>query len=343
MLCSAVSLSHLNTMGLQASAARLIQYESTPPTLAASEPLYILGGGSNTLFVEPFEGCVVQPVSQSILYSESEHYWQIEVDAGVVWHELVLDSLSKGVQGLENLALIPGLVGAAPVQNIGAYGVQFADLCESVTAVNLRTGEQLQLAAAACQFAYRDSIFKRQLAAEWLVTKVVLKLCKQWQPNLAYGGLQELAELEAEPSASAICQQVIQIRQAKLPDPQQLGNVGSFFKNPYLSESALNQLLIRYPDMVHFREGSRYKLAAGWLIDRLGWKGKRNGGAAVHHKQALVLVNQGGASAQDVVGLAVQIQRQVAEVFGVQLEPEACLVARNGLITLEQAYEITHL
>lgn len=342
MSFSAVSLSHLNTMGLSASANQLVQYPTSVLPDVGAQPIYILGGGSNTVFVEHFHGCVIHPISQDIRYSENQHGWFIEADAGVEWHQLVMQSLQKGIHGLENLALIPGCVGAAPVQNIGAYGVQFADVCDYVECVDLRNGETRRLTAAQCQFDYRYSIFKGELAQHWLVTRVGIRLTKQWQPQLSYRGLTD-AFAEAEPSALAICEQVVNTRQAKLPDPAKLGNAGSFFKNPYVSEAQLNALLAEHPNLVHFREGTRWKVAAGWLIDQLGWKGKHYGGAAVHEQQALVLVNRDAATGKDIVGLAWNIQQQVQQVFDITLEPEACLVGQHGMMTLEQAYEITHL
>lgn len=342
MSFSAVSLSHLNTMGLPASANQLVQYPTSAWPELDAQPIYILGGGSNTVFVEHFHGCVIHPVAQTIRYSENQHDWFIEADAGVEWHQLVTQSLQKGIYGLENLALIPGCVGAAPVQNIGAYGVQFADVCDYVECVDLRNGETRRLTAAQCLFDYRYSIFKGELAQHWLVTRVGIRLTKQWQPQLSYRGLTD-AFTEAEPSALAIFEQVVTTRQTKLPDPATLGNAGSFFKNPYVSEGQLNTLLAEYPNLVHFREGSRWKVAAGWLIDQLGWKGKHYGGAAVHEQQALVLVNRGEATGKDIVGLAWHIQQQVQQAFAITLEPEACLVGQHGMMSLEQAYEITHL
>jgi len=340
---SPVSLAHLNTMGLTATAEQLVEFQSDGCFKPDSERHYVLGAGSNTIFVEHFAGTVIHPVSAQIDYLETDSHWLIEADAGVNWHALVLDSLSRGIAGLENLALIPGCLGAAPVQNIGAYGVQFAELCEFVDCLELTTGERFRLSAEQCQFDYRHSLFKTAAARNWLVTRVGIRLPKAWQAKLGYGGLQQALDNQQAATAAQICEQVIAVRQSKLPDPAQLGNVGSFFKNPYVSETQLEQLLAEYPELVYFREGERYKLAAGWLIDRLGWKGKRHGGAAVHDKQALVLVNRQQATARDLVGLAWQIQSQVQQEFAVTLEPEACLVGRDGLINLEQAYEITHL
>jgi UDP-N-acetylmuramate dehydrogenase len=253
----------------------------------------------------------------------------VEAGAGVRWHDLVAWTLDQGLPGLENLALIPGTVGAAPVQNIGAYGIELKNRFESLDAVDLITGRMVTLNREQCRFAYRDSIFKSLLAGKSVITKVRLRLPRPWQPVTGYLELErKMAETGTpQPSAQQIFDWICDVRRAKLPDPAQIGNAGSFFKNPVVTEEQCRDIIGRDPEIVHYPlpDGS-FKLAAGWMIDACGWKGKSIGRAGVYEKQALVLVNRGGASGAEVVTLARAIQESVYVRFGIRLEPEPVVV-----------------
>jgi UDP-N-acetylmuramate dehydrogenase len=267
------------------------------------------------------------------LVAEQRDAWIVEAGAGERWHDTVAWTLAHGWPGLENLALIPGSVGAAPVQNIGAYGVELKDRFHSLDAVDLVTGRSVTLDAAACRFGYRDSVFKHEgfggLAGKSVITRVRFRLPRPWQPVLGYLDLdRRRAETGiAEPDAQTIFDWVCAIRRAKLPDPAVIGNAGSFFKNPVVSAEQCRDIIGRDPEIVHYPmpDGS-CKLAAGWLIDACGWKGKTVGRAGVYEKQALVLVNRGGASGAEVVTLALAIQESVYGRFGIRLEPEPVIV-----------------
>ncbi len=253
----------------------------------------------------------------------------VRAAAGESWHQLVLWTLARGLGGLENLSLIPGSVGAAPIQNIGAYGAELKDCFHGASVLDLESGDVATLDKAACAFAYRDSIFKHALAGRAVILDVTLALPKRWQPNLRYAELsQEVAARGlAQPTAQEISDAVIAIRTRKLPDPAVIGNAGSFFKNPVVPAQQRDALLERFPHLVsHAQADGSYKLAAGWLIDQCGWKGKSLGAAGVYEKQALVLVNRGGASGRDVLALARKIQDDVAARFGVRIEPEPVFV-----------------
>jgi UDP-N-acetylmuramate dehydrogenase len=255
--------------------------------------------------------------------------WIVEAGAGESWHDLVAWTLDQGLPGLENLALIPGTVGAAPVQNIGAYGLELKDRFDSLDAVDLVTGRSVRLDATMCRFGYRDSIFKQALAGKSVITRVRLRLPRPWQPVLGYLDL-ERRMMEAgiaAPDARQIFDWVCEIRRAKLPDPAVIGNAGSFFKNPVVTAEQCRDIIGRDPAIVHYPmpDGS-FKLAAGWLIDACGWKGKTVGRAGVYEKQALVLVNRGGARGAEVVTLARAIQESVYGRFGIRLEPEPVVV-----------------
>jgi len=249
----------------------------------------------------------------------------VEAGAGLTWHDVVTQTLERGWPGLENLALIPGTVGAAPVQNIGAYGLEMADRFDSLDGVDLVTGLGISLNRAQCLFGYRDSVFKNVLAGKALITRVRFRLPRPWQPVLGYLELErKIAETGiAEPTARQVYDWVCAIRRAKLPDPAVIGNAGSFFKNPIVSEDQCRDIIGRDPHVVHYpMSDGTFKLAAGWLIDACGWKGKSIGRAGVYEKQALVLVNRGDAIGAEVVTLAKAIQESVYGRFGIRLEPE---------------------
>lgn len=325
-----VPLQHLNSFGLPARAACLARIETLTQLAALrtqpewhNQPRWVLGGGSNVLLSGDVAGLVLQvQIRGRRLLGADAQAWYVQAGAGENWHELVLWSLHCGWPGLENLAGIPGTVGAAPVQNIGAYGLELAERFQALQALDLYSGELLTWERKACAFAYRDSVFKRH-AGRYLISSVILRLPKRWQPQLAYGELaQELAPCPA-PSALHIAQAVLALRSRKLPDPQRLGNAGSFFKNPVLGAAHFAQLIARYPQIPHYPQAhGRVKVAAGWLIEQCGWKGKRLGKAGVYERQALVLVNHGGASGREVLQLATAIQATVQDKFGIALEIE---------------------
>jgi UDP-N-acetylmuramate dehydrogenase len=342
------SLKAFNSFSIDAYAHQLFHFQQLSQlpellaliktTRAAKKPILVLGGGSNTLFCEDFSGLIIKVELKGITKQEDELNHYLQVAAGEDWHELVADTVDQGINGLENLALIPGVVGAAPVQNIGAYGVEFQNFCVSVDYIDLMDGTLITLSNTACFFAYRDSIFKGELKDRALITSVSLKLPKQWQPHCQYGLLQGLEEDESTVTAKQIFDSVCRIRSEKLPDPKAIGNAGSFFKNPIVSEALSKQLLSHHHGMPHYPQADgSVKLAAGWLIDQCGLKGEKVGGAAVHMQQALVLINDNGkASAQDVIELAWHVREQVLHKFAVLLEHEVRFIGAQGETNLLQ-------
>ena len=289
-----------------------------------NKPFRVLGGGSNVLLTEDYKGLtlVMQNKGISILEETASHVL-IEVQAGENWHELVLWALENNFGGIENLALIPGSVGAAPIQNIGAYGVELSSVFHRCKALDLESLSFNEFDKAACEFGYRSSVFKTHLKGKAIITRVQFKLSKKnHQTHTQYGTLQ--ASLQGkEISIQNIAASVIAIRKSKLPDPAQIGNSGSFFKNPVIPVNQFKQLQENYPEIPHYPDtAEKIKIPAGWLIEKLGYKGKRFGDAGVHEKQALVLVNYGNAKGVELLNLAQQIQEQVLQNFGVQLEVE---------------------
>ena len=325
-------LSGLNTLGLASCASAYIELtdEAQLPELtqlARRYPrVFILGGGSNVVLPEKVPGLLIHVATQGIeMVEETETHWKVEASGGENWHDFVRLCLAQGWFGLENLALIPGTVGAAPVQNIGAYGVELETCIDSLTAWDLHEGKISFFSKADCAFAYRDSFFKRQPQGRWLITRVRFALPRLWQPHIEYPdlsvcrALREQGRLQPRHVFDTVCQ----VRRSKLPDPAVLGNAGSFFKNPVVETDRYLQLKALFPDLVAYvQPDGGYKLAAGWLIDRAGWKGRRDGAAGVHDRQALVLVNHGGATASDIKNLADSIRADIAEKFGVMLEQE---------------------
>ncbi len=330
-----------NTFGVDAHAEWGMTFTSVAQLVAilqdarwATLPRVVLGGGSNVLFTCDFAGLVLINGLRGIEFSEQAEAWTLHVAAGENWHQLVQYTLQHGMPGLENLALIPGSVGAAPVQNIGAYGVEMARYCTYVEALDTRNWQVVRIAADQCGFGYRESHFKQAWRGTHIITAVGLRLPKQWQPVVDYGPLRALP---APVSAQAIFDTVCAVRQEKLPDPQQLGNAGSFFKNPTVSAALADSLSARYPTMPRYAQADgQVKLAAGWLIDQAGFKGYQQGRAAVHAQQALVLVNLGGAEASEILALAAEVQSGVAVQFGVTLEPEVRFVGARGDTTLQE-------
>ncbi|SHI26477.1 UDP-N-acetylmuramate dehydrogenase [Ferrimonas marina] len=293
-------------------------------------PKLVLGGGSNVLFTEPFQGVVIRNRIAGRTVTEGPEAYHLHLGSGEDWDEVVRWTLEQGIKGLENLALIPGTVGAAPIQNIGAYGIDLADHCLYVDYLDVETLEVVRLDAEQCQFGYRDSIFKRALLGKAVIVAVGLVLPKQWQPELSYGPLRDLGE-ETLPTAEQVYHAVVAIRQSKLPDPARLGNAGSFFKNPVIPAERFAQLQQSHPDLPGYPDKPGWtKVPAGWLIDRCQLKGTRQGGAGVHEQQALVLVNHGGATADDVVTLAHKVVDTVESQYGIRLEPEVRILDGQG-------------
>ena len=334
---SGVSLKPYNSFGLPAVAQSLVRIKSDAdvrrvvdhPELGRA-PKFILGGGSNIILTRDMPAVVLKvEVTGRRLVEERADAWIVEAGAGENWHELVAWTLAQGWPGLENLALIPGTVGAAPVQNIGAYGLELKDRFESLDAVDLVTGRSVTLGPEICAFGYRDSVFKHSLAGRTLITRVRLRLPRPWQAVLGYLDLERRMRESgvSNPSAQQVFDWICAIRRAKLPDPAVIGNAGSFFKNPVVTPEQCRDIIGRDPEIVHYPmpDGS-VKLAAGWMIDACGWKGKSVGQAAVYEKQALVLVNRGGAIGSEVMTLARAIQESVYGRFGIRLEPEPMVV-----------------
>jgi UDP-N-acetylmuramate dehydrogenase len=329
------SLASLNTFGIAARARHYLRV-TRPSDIGAvladpalcDLPRLVLGGGSNLLFTQDFDGLVMHmALAGRDVVGEQDGAILVRAAAGENWHDFVQWTLAQGLGGLENLSLIPGTVGAAPIQNIGAYGAEIKDVFHSLTVFDTATGEQRVLSSADCRFGYRDSIFKHAEGAGLIVLDVTFALPTAWQPNLRYAELaNELAGIDG-PTPRQVSDAVIAVRRRKLPDPAVIGNAGSFFKNPVVPGEQCARLLQAYPNLVHHRQpdGSE-KLAAGWLIDQCGWKGRTMGAAGVYPKQALVLVNNGGASGSEVVALARAIQRDVLERYGVELEPEPVFI-----------------
>ena len=332
-----VNLKPYNTFGLPAVAKTLVRITSDADVRRVVDdktlgraPKFILGGGSNIILTRDMPQLVLKVEVRGMrIVEEREDAVIVEAGAGESWHDLVVFTLDHGHPGLENLALIPGTVGAAPVQNIGAYGVELKERFESLDAVDLVTGRSVTLGPGICAFGYRDSVFKHSLAGRSLITRVRLRLPRPWQPVLGYLELErKVAETGiAEPSARQVYDWICAIRRAKLPDPALIGNAGSFFKNPIVTEDQCRDIIGRDPHVVHYpMADGTFKLAAGWLIDACGWKGKSIGRAGVYEKQALVLVNRGDAIGAEVVTLARAIQESVYGRFGIRLEPEPVVV-----------------
>jgi UDP-N-acetylmuramate dehydrogenase len=369
-----VPLQAHNSFGIVAKALQLVRIGSLEQLQQAcaqlnfkQEPPFILGGGCNIVLTGDVKPLVLKiEIMGRRLVQETAKHFIVEAGAGENWHDTVAWTLAQGWPGLENLALIPGSVGAAPVQNIGAYGVELQDRFHSLDGVHLHTGERFTLHAAQCAFGYRDSVFKHAsdlgLMNKAVITQVRFAIPKAWQPELGYADLQRLySDFLAKkaispgnnlhsllqkneqiqwsevppaliPSGQTIFDWVVQVRRAKLPDPAVMGNAGSFFKNPFVTEEQCQDIIAREPKVVHYKmDDGRIKLAAGWLIDACGWKGRGVGNAGVYEKQALVLVNKGTGTATPATGgevmtLAKAIQTSVYERFGILLEPEPVVV-----------------
>ena len=333
-----VSLKPFNTFGIDAEARYYLQVASlqtlrdflAAPPLAAL-PQLVLGGGSNVLLLNDFDGVVLHMAISGIAkVKEDQDYVWVQAGAGVNWHQLVLHCIAHNYAGIENLSLIPGTVGAAPIQNIGAYGVELQDVFESLEALEIRTGKVHTFNSAACAFGYRNSIFKREHKGQYIILNVTLRLQKKPTFKTEYGAIQQTLEAMGiqELSIKTISDAIIHIRQSKLPDPAQLGNAGSFFKNPVITETQFKQLQIHYPQIPGYPQPEgQVKVPAAWLIEQCGWKGKTAGAVGVHKQQPLVLVNYGGGTGQAIYQLAQDIQQSVQAQFDIKIGPEVNLVA----------------
>ena len=324
-----ISLRDRNSFGVEQRAAHLVEFE-TPDDLreifARGIPprWMVLSGGNNVLFTEDYDGLLLTPVARQItILEERGDTIRVRAEAGVEWDDLVEWAVERGLWGVENLSLIPGKAGAAPVQNIGAYGCEAADTIRRVEMFCVETATMLTLDAAHCGFGYRESVFKHALKGRVVITAVELELSRSPRPRLGYGDVEREVEARGGATLRNIREAVCAIRRSKLPDPAVLGNAGSFFKNPVVEAPVAEALLAEYPDMPHYPapEG-RVKLAAGWLIDRAGMKGHREGNVGVHERQALVLVNYGGATGGEVIAFAHRVRQRVRERFGIEIDTE---------------------
>jgi UDP-N-acetylmuramate dehydrogenase len=332
-----ISLLAYNTMGIDVRARHFTTFSDTDELLevlntptASKLPLFVLGGGSNILFTKDYAGLVLKNELKGIdIIKEDETYVYVKAGAGENWHALVEYCLGKNLAGVENLSLIPGNVGASPMQNIGAYGVEIKDVFEELDALHIKDKRIQAFSANDCAFGYRESVFKQQYRDQFIILSVTYRLRKIPHFNTSYGAIeQELERMGVQAlSIQAISQAVINIRRSKLPDPKEIGNTGSFFKNPSVPAAFYDQLKIKFPAIVGYpnRDGT-VKLAAGWLIEQCGWKGVRRGDAGCHARQALVLVNYGRASGKDIYDLSEDILQSVQEQFGVRLEREVNIV-----------------
>jgi len=329
------SLKTLNTFGIDVKATMYAEVNSIEdlPTLLQqfpNEPLLILGGGSNILFTRDFDGLVIKNAIKDIkVIKEDNQSVYLQAGAGVVWHDLVLYAIKYNYGGIENLSLIPGTVGAAPIQNIGAYGVELKDTFHSLDAFEIKSGTVKTFTNEQCEFGYRDSIFKRHEKGKYIITSVTLKLSKNPTFNTSYGAIQDtLKEMKVnELSVKAISDAVCKIRRTKLPDPAVIGNAGSFFKNPEIPVKQFEELKTIFPTIPFYNTTpGKVKIPAGWLNEQAGWKGKVIGETGVHKMQALVLVNYGNAKGSEIKKLSEDIQKSVKEKFGIELETEVNII-----------------
>jgi UDP-N-acetylmuramate dehydrogenase len=330
------NLQAYNTFGITAYCDYFVEITSVDELLETINnetlkalPVLILGGGSNLLFTQDFKGLVIKNSIKGIeLVKEDEQHVWLKSYSGEVWHHLVQYAIAHNYGGIENLSLIPGQVGAAPMQNIGAYGVEIESIFDSLEAIDLQNGTTQIFTKEACGFGYRESIFKKEAKGKYCIISVTFKLNKQPVFNTSYGAIQDtLQQMNAAPSVKTISEAVVQIRTSKLPDPKVLGNAGSFFKNPEIAKEHFLQLQQQYPAMPHYPAADdKIKVPAGWLIEQCGWKGKRVGNTGSHAQQALVLVNYGNATGEEIKNLSQQIQQSVKEKFGINLTPEVNFV-----------------
>lgn len=338
MIQKNISLKAFNTFGIDVNSKYFISVktkEELIDVLSNKEHLntkkLILGGGSNLLLLNDFEGLVIKiEIGGFAVVHEDENEVNIQVGAGVMWHDLVLNSIDNGWAGLENLSLIPGTVGAAPMQNIGAYGVEIKDTFLSLSALNITSGKIETFDAERCAFGYRESYFKHEGKNRYVILDVCFKLSKKPVFKIEYGAIKDIlaANNIKELSLKAISDAVIEIRQSKLPDPKKIGNSGSFFKNPEIPIKQYNKLLEHFPNMPSYKiNDDIVKVPAGWLIEQAGWKGYKRGNIGVHEKQALVLVNYGGGKGSEIKTLSFDIQNSVFKKFGISINPEVNFIS----------------
>lgn len=319
-------LKERHTFGMDVKADRLIEFanedELKSALTGAVKPLLFMGGGSNLLFLNNYSGTVLHSVIDNInIVAEDDNSVSVRVGSGVVWDDFVAYCVEKGWWGVENLSLIPGEVGASAVQNIGAYGVEVKDVLQSIEAISVDDLSKRMFTNAECNYAYRDSIFKKSLKGKYVITYVTYRLSKKANPNIGYGALKSV--LAENPSLKEIRDAIIAVRNSKLPDPKVYGNAGSFFMNPVIPMEQFVALQSRYPDIPSYPASDGYiKVPAGWLIEKSGWKGKSLGNAAVYEKQALVLINRGGATGMEIKHLADTIIEDIKEIFGITLHAE---------------------
>ncbi|MBS9774332.1 MAG: UDP-N-acetylmuramate dehydrogenase [Tenacibaculum sp.] len=329
-----ISLKNYNTFGINVKAKRFITIESVyelQKLVETEKDLFLLGGGSNMLLTSDINKLVVHLNIKGIsIDSEDENNVFITVNAGEVWHEFVLWAISKNYGGIENLSLIPGNVGTCPIQNIGAYGVEVKDVIHKVEAIEIETGKLVSFLNNECNFGYRNSIFKNEVKGKYVITSVVFKLTKkEHNLNISYGAIKDKLALKniQNPTLKDVSDAVISIREEKLPNPKEIGNSGSFFKNPIISKKQFNDLKEKFPNIPSYVVSeNEIKIPAGWLIEQSGFKGKRFGNYGVHEKQALVLVNYGNANGQDIYELAKKIQTTIKENFSIDLEIEVNII-----------------
>jgi len=334
---STVALKPYNTFGLAVSAQQMIRMNHLQEAQEAvgyarqqDLPFMILGGGSNVLFRSTYPGLILknQLPGKSLIKEDQQHVW-VRLGAGENWHQCVLWAIENGWGGIENLSLIPGTVGAAPMQNIGAYGVELEQIFDSLEALELSSGNIHSFNRAQCSFGYRSSVFKTSLKGQFLITSVVLRLDKSHKFNTSYGAVEEtLTDMGVEQlSIKALSDAIIRIRSSKLPDPQNIGNAGSFFKNPVISQEQFKKLQAIHPQIPGYNlEEGQVKVPAGWLIEQCGWKGLRRGSIGVHQNQALVLVNFGSGEGSEIYQLALDIQQSVKDKFDIHITPEVNII-----------------
>ena len=335
------SLKEHNTFGIDAKCRRFIEFEDDDEAVEVAKilresatPYIIIGGGSNLLLTKDFDGIVVRSGIKGHYFEESgdgsqETVVRMTCGSGEVWDDMVATSIKAGYYGMENLSLIPGDVGASAVQNIGAYGVEAKDLIVSVEAVEIATGQVVTISGKDCGYGYRQSKFKQEWKNRYLITHVTYQLSTSFQPHLDYGNIRQELEKKGitEPTAQQVRDIIIDIRNAKLPDPKVMGNAGSFFMNPIVTRQKYEKLAAQHPDMPHYKVDSRHeKIPAGWMIEQCGWKGKSLGRAGVHDKQALVLVNRGGATGAEIVALCDAIRKDVKTKFDIDIHPEVNII-----------------
>ena len=330
------SLKNFNTFGIEAKARQYVAVDSVAELKSVlkqhqDEKKFILGGGSNMLLTQDIDALVIHiDLKGKKVIQENEDYVWVECQAGENWHEFVLWTLAQNYGGLENMSLIPGNVGTTPVQNIGAYGAEIKDTMTSCEAIKIDTFETKTFSNSDCHFGYRESIFKQEAKDQYIITSVVFQLTKRNHTiNTGYGDIQsELSKKEIEnPTIQDVSNAVIAIRKSKLPDPKDLGNSGSFFKNPILLKSDFEKIHVQFPDMKYYDVSeTEVKVPAGWLIEQAGFKGKRFGDAGIHKNQALVLVNYGNATGQEILAVSKDIQKTIYEKFGIQIEAEVNVI-----------------